>query len=82
MKELKAWMERPRKEDEKVHHMSGPMFESMGKLSRMIQPNTNRNETLMEQWNQQVAPGDTVYLDGDFGEEEWKPYLNGNIIQK
>ena len=36
----------------------------------------------MEQWNQQVAPGDTVYLDGDFGEEEWKPYLNGNIIQK
>jgi hypothetical protein len=80
MKELKAWMERPRKEKERVHHIPGPMFEPMGKLSRQIQANTNRNQTLMEHWNQTVAPGDTVYVDGEFGAEEWKPFLNGNII--
>ena len=79
MKELKAWMERPRKEEERVHHIPGPMFEPMGKLSRQIQANTNRNQTLMEHWNQTVAPGDTVYLDGEFGAEEWKPFLNGII---
>ena len=33
----------------------------------------------MEHWNQTVAPGDTVYVDGDFGAEEWKPFLNGKI---
>ena len=82
MKELKAWMERPRKEEERVHHIPGPMFEPMGRLSRQIQANTNRNQTLMEHWNQTVAPGDTVYLDGEFGAEEWKPFLNGTIIQK
>jgi len=80
MKELKEWMERPRKEEERVHHIPGPMFEPMGKLSRQIQANTNRNQTLMEHWNQTVAPGDTVYLDGEFGAEEWQPFLNGNII--
>ena len=81
MLELKAWMERPRKEEERVHHIPGPAFEPMGKLSRQIQPNTNRNQTLMEHWNQTVAPGDTVYLEGEFGAEEWKPFLNGTIIQ-
>ncbi len=29
MKELEAWMERPRKEEEKIHHMPGPAFELM-----------------------------------------------------
>ena len=81
MKELKAWMERPRKEEERVHHIPGPMFEPMGKLSRQIQANTNRNETLMERWNQQVAPGDTVYVEGDWVAEEWRPFLNGTIIK-
>ena len=75
----KAWMERPRKEEEKIHHIPGPAFEPMDKLSRMIKPSTSRNETLMEHWNQTVAPGDTVYVDGDFGAEEWKPFLNGKI---
>ena len=79
MKERKAWMERPRNEEERVHHITGPMFEPMGKLSRQIQANTNRNQTLMEHWNQTVAPGDTVYVDGEFGAEEWKPFLNGII---
>ena len=81
MLELKAWMERPRKEEERVHHIPGPAFEPMGKLSRLPQPNTNRNETLMEHWNQQVAPGDTVYVEGDWGAEEWRPFLNGIIIK-
>ena len=79
MKELKAWMERPRKEEEKVHYMTAPAFEPMDKLSKMIKPSTSRNETLMEHWNQTVAPGDTVYLEGNFGVEEWKPFLNGKI---
>ena len=79
--ELKAWMERPRTDEEKIHQMSAPAFEPMGKMSRMVQPSTCRNETLMEQWNQAIAPGDTVYVEGDFGAEEWKPFLNGTIIQ-
>ncbi len=36
----------------------------------------------MEHWNQTVAPEDTVYVDGTFGAEEWKPFLNGKIITK
>ena len=47
--------------------------------SRVVQPNTNRNQTLMEHWNQTVAPGDTVYVDGDLGAEEWVKFLNGTI---
>ena len=38
-----------------------------GCVSRQPLPNTNRNLTLMEHWNQTVAPEDTVYLDGEFG---------------
>ena len=82
MKELKVWMERPRKEEEKVHHMSGQAFEPMGMMKHVIKPSTSRNETKMEQWNQTIAPGDTVYVEGDFGSEEWKPFLNGTIITK
>jgi calcineurin-like phosphoesterase family protein len=51
----------------------------MDKLSRLIKPSTSRNETLMEHWNQTIAPGDTVYVEGDFGADEWKPFLNGKI---
>ena len=80
MKELKEWMEKPRVVTE--HHIPGPAFGPMGKLSRNVTPDTCRNETLMEHWNQTVAPGDTVYVEGDFGAEEWKPFLNGNIIMK
>ena len=82
MKELKAWMERPREEEERIHHMSGPAFEPMGVMKHVIKPSTSRNETKMEQWNQTIAPGDTVYVEGDFGAEEWKPFLNGKIITK
>ena len=82
MRELKEWMERPRKEEERVHHMLGPAFEPMDKLSRMIKPSTSRNETLMERWNQTVAPGDTVHVEGDFGADEWESFLNGKIVVK
>ena len=82
MKELKAWMERPREEEERIHHISGPAFEPMGMMKHVIKPSTSRNETKMEQWNQIIAPGDTVYVEGVFGAEEWKPFLNGTIIQK
>lgn len=70
LKELKVWMERPRKENERIHYMSSPAFESLGSLSRVPQANTNRNHTLMEHWNQTVAPGDTVFVEGDFGAKE------------
>ena len=79
LKELKAWMERPRKEEEKIHYISGPVFEPMGPLNRVAQANTNRNQTLLEHWNQTVAPGDTVIVEGDFGAKEWMSFLNGKI---
>ena len=73
MMELKAWMELPRKEKERVHHISGSEFEPLPKLSHVIQPNTNRNQTLMEHWNQTVAPEDTVYVDGMSMSHEGRP---------
>ena len=79
LKELKAWMERSRKEEERIHHMQGPAFDPMGPLNHVPQANANRNQTLMEHWNQTVVPGDTVYVKGDFGAEEWIKYLNGDI---
>ena len=79
LKELKTWMERPRKEEERIHHIPGPAFEPMGTLNRVPQANTNRNHTMMEHWNQTVAPGDTVIVEGEFGAEEWMKYLNGKM---
>ena len=79
IKELQAWMNRPRKEEDRIHHIPGPMFEPMYKLSQVVKPNTCRNQTLMEHWNQTVAPGDTVYVEGEFGAEEWLKFLNGRI---
>ena len=82
MKELKAWMERPRKKEEKIHYVPGPGFLPMDKLTHVPKPSTKFNHDLLEHWNQTVAPGDTVYVEGDFGSEEWKPFLNGTIITK
>jgi calcineurin-like phosphoesterase family protein len=62
--------------------MQGPAFGPFEPLGHVMNPETVRNEDLMEHWNQTVAPGDTVYVGGDFGSEEWKPFLNGTIIQK
>lgn len=82
MKELKEWIDHSRAEEPKVHHMQGPAFGPFEPLGHVMNPETVRNEDLMEHWNQTVAPGDTVYVGGDFGSEEWKPFLNGTIIQK
>jgi hypothetical protein len=82
MKELKAWMERPRKKEEKIHYVPGPGFLPMDKLTHVPKPSTKFNHDQLEHWNQTVAPGDTVYVEGDFGAEEWKPFLNGTIIKK
>ncbi len=81
LEELKEWICRPRKEEEKVHHVPGPAFDAMESIKRkplLI----NRNQTLMEHWNQTIAPGDTVYVEGDFGAEEWMKFLNGKIELK
>lgn len=82
MKELKEWIDRSSAEEPKVHHMQGPAFGPFEDLGHVMKPGMVRNEDLMEHWNQTVAPGDTVYVEGDFGSEEWKPFLNGTIIQK
>jgi len=82
MKELKEWMERPRAEEQKIHHMQGPAFGPFEALNHVMKSETVRNEDMMEHWNQSIAPGDTVYVEGDFGAEEWKSFLNGNIIKK
>ena len=37
------------------------------------------NQTLMERWNRIVAPGDKVYVVGDFGNEEWMKLVNGEV---
>ena len=37
------------------------------------------NLTLMERWNRIVAPGDKVYVVGEFGNTEWMNLLNGEI---
>lgn len=37
------------------------------------------NQTLMERWNKLVVPGDEVIVVGEFGDEEWKKLLNGDI---
>ena len=51
----------------------------MRTLNRVPQANTNRNQTMMEHWNQTVAPGDTVIVEGEFGAEEWMKFLNGKM---
>lgn len=78
MEELKQWINRPRKDSEKVHHIPTPVFDSMESLKRnpiLL----NRNQTLMEHWNQTIAPDDTVYVEEDIGAKEWMKFLNGNI---
>ena len=80
MKELKEWIDRSRAEEPRVHHMQEPPFGPFEALNHVMKPETVRNEDMMEQWNQTIAPGDTVYVEGDFGVEEWKPFLNGNIL--
>lgn len=76
--ELKAWIEKPKP---KVHYIAAPRFDSKEQLA--VHPEfvdlLAMNQTLMERWNRIVAPGDKVYVVGEFGNTEWMNLLNGEI---
>ena len=78
LEELKAWIEKPKP---KVHYIAAPRFDSKEQLA--VHPEfvdlLAMNQTLMERWNRIVAPGDKVYVVGEFGNTEWMNLLNGEI---
>lgn len=78
LEELKAWIE---KQKPKVHYIAAPRFDSKEQLA--VHPEfvdlLAMNQTLMEHWNRIVAPGDKVYVVGEFGNTEWMNLLNGEI---
>ena len=78
LEELKAWIE---KQTPKVHYIAAPRFVSKEQLA--VHPEfvdlLAMNQTLMERWNRIVAPGDKVYVVGEFGNTEWMNLLNGEI---
>lgn len=78
LEELKAWIE---KQMPKVHYITAPRFDSKEQLA--VHPEfvdlLAMNQTLMERWNRIVAPGDKVYVVGEFGNTEWMNLLNGEI---
>jgi len=82
LKELKNWIDRTRSEDQKVHHFENMMFDSDEKLALCPQfvDKLAMNQTMMEQWNRAVLPGDTVYHKGDFGNKDCLTLLNGTVI--
>ena len=73
--ELKAWIENQKP---KVHYIAAPRFDSKEQLA--VHPEfvdlLAMNQTLMERWNRIVAPGDKVYVVGEFGNTEWMNLLN------
>lgn len=77
--ELKKWIESARP---KVHHIAAPGFDNAEQLAKhpYFVDALAMNQTLMERWNKVVHPGDKVYVAGDFGNREWMPLLNGEII--
>lgn len=82
LQELKEWIERPREKNERLHFIDSPQFDS--KEALMKQPwfvdMLAMNQTLMEHWNNTVSPGDKVYVKGDFGNTDWMPLLNGDLL--
>ena len=78
LEELKAWIE---KQKPKVLYIAAPRFDSKEQLA--VHPEfvdlLAMNQTLMERWNRIVAPGDKVYVVGEFGNTEWMNLLNGEI---
>ena len=77
--ELKKWIESARP---KIHHIAAPGFDNAEQLAKhpYFVDALAMNQTLMERWNKVVHPGDKVYVAGDFGNREWMPLLNGEII--
>ena len=78
---VKDWMmERPRG----IYFTSDTHFGSERALILSKRPFHSVREmdmTMMERWNNTVHPESIVYHLGDFGDEEWKKYLNGKIVQ-
>ena len=84
LKELKEWMERPRSEEDRTHHLELPTFDSAEALAQHPEfvDILAMNQTLMERWNRMVAPGDKVIINGDVTESEWMSLINGDIVSK
>ena len=78
LEELKAWIE---KSKPKVHYIAAPGFDSKEQLAAHPEfvDLLAMNQTLMERWNRMVAPGDKVYVVGEFGNEEWMKLVNGDV---
>ena len=78
IEELKAWI---KKQKLKVHYIAAPGFDSKEQLAAHPEfvDLLAMNQTLMERWNRIVAPGDKVYVVGEFGNTEWMNLLNGEI---
>ena len=78
LEELKEWIE---KSEPKEHHIIAPKFDSKEQLAAHPEfvDLLAMNQTLMERWNRIVAPGDKVYVVGEFGNTEWMNLLNGEI---
>ena len=84
LKELKEWMERPRSEEDRTHHLELPAFDSAEALAQHPEfvDMLAMNQTLMERWNRMVAPGDKVFINGKITDSEWLPLINGEIVSK
>lgn len=78
LEELKEWIE---KSKPKEHHIVNPGFDSKQQFAGHPEfvDLLAMNQTLMERWNRIVAPGDKVYVYGEFGSEEWMKLVNGDI---
>lgn len=78
LEELKEWIE---KSEPKEHHIIAPKFDSKEQLAAHPEfvDLLAMNQTLMERWNRIVAPEDKVYVHGEFGSEEWRKLVNGDI---
>lgn len=78
LEELKEWIE---KSEPKEHHIIAPKFDSKEQLAAHPEfvDLLAMNQTLMERWNRIVTPKDKVYVHGEFGSEEWRKLVNGDI---
>ena len=76
--ELKEWIGKAKHRE---HHILSPGFNSRQQLADHPEfvDLLAMNQTLMERWNRIVAPGDKVYVYGEFDSEEWKSLVNGDI---
>ncbi len=81
LKELKEWMQRPRSEAERTHHLAIPAFDSPQVLEQHPEfvDMLAMNQTFMERWNRKVAPGDKVLVEGNKGNSDWLSLLNGDL---